>query len=147
MLDYSFSMASWYAIKLSIRSFFLITVAELSWDTLFGTVYYQLCICQYWYNYQYVHALPLPRGLFTREIVIIIVLLATTSRSEMHTASYVFGSEGISNSTGGWPDGLAFLFGLLSVQWKMTVSLRSRTCDAWRLTRLRITMLQRTFRE
>ncbi|THH17487.1 hypothetical protein EW146_g3330 [Bondarzewia mesenterica] len=52
--------------------------------------------------------------------IIIIVLLATTARSEMHTASYVFGSEGIVNQTGGWNDGLAFLFGLLSVQWTMT---------------------------
>lgn len=53
-------------------------------------------------------------------IVIIIVLLATTPRSEMHSASYVFGSEGIVNQTGGWNSGLAFLFGLLSVQWTMT---------------------------
>ncbi|KAL4080597.1 amino acid permease [Scleroderma citrinum] len=50
-------------------------------------------------------------------IVIIIVLLATTPRSEMHTASYVFGSLGIINQTGGWNTGIAFLFGLLSVQW------------------------------
>lgn len=40
-----------------------------------------------------------------------------TPRSEMHSASYVFGSEGIMNQTGGWNTGLAFLFGLLSVQW------------------------------
>ncbi|TFY72191.1 hypothetical protein EVG20_g808 [Dentipellis fragilis] len=53
-------------------------------------------------------------------IVIIIVLLATTPRHEMHTGSYVFGSEGIVNQTGGWNDGIAFLFGLLSVQWTMT---------------------------
>ncbi|TFK82831.1 APC amino acid permease [Polyporus arcularius HHB13444] len=53
-------------------------------------------------------------------IVIIIVLLATTPRSEMHSAGYVFGSQGIANQTGGWNDGLAFLFGLLSVQWTMT---------------------------
>ena len=52
--------------------------------------------------------------------VIIIVLLATTPRSEMHSASYVFGSEGVINSTGGWPSGIAFLLGLLSVQWTMT---------------------------
>lgn len=52
--------------------------------------------------------------------LIIIVLLATTPRHEMHSASYVFGSEGIINQTGGWNDGLAFLFGLLSVQWTMT---------------------------
>lgn len=50
-------------------------------------------------------------------IVIIIVLLATTPRSEMHPASYVFGSQGIINETGGWNNGIAFLFGLLSVQW------------------------------
>ncbi|KAL4066404.1 amino acid permease-domain-containing protein [Scleroderma yunnanense] len=47
-------------------------------------------------------------------IVIIIVLLATTPRSEMHTASYVFGSLGIINQTGGWNTGIAFLFGLLN---------------------------------
>lgn len=35
----------------------------------------------------------------------------------MHAASYVFGSGGIVNQTGGWNDGIAFLFGLLSVQW------------------------------
>ncbi|KAI0632982.1 APC amino acid permease [Trametes polyzona] len=52
--------------------------------------------------------------------LIIIVLLATTPRSEMHSAAYVFGSEGIVNQTGGWNDGIAFLFGLLSVQWTMT---------------------------
>ncbi|TCD67114.1 hypothetical protein EIP91_000454 [Steccherinum ochraceum] len=52
--------------------------------------------------------------------IIIIVLLATTPRSEMHAASYVFGSAGIVNQTGGWNDGIAFLFGLLSVQWTMT---------------------------
>ncbi|KAI0028728.1 APC amino acid permease [Vararia minispora EC-137] len=53
-------------------------------------------------------------------ILIIIVLLATTPRSEMHSGAYVFGSEGTINGTGGWPTGLAFLFGLLSVQWTMT---------------------------
>lgn len=35
----------------------------------------------------------------------------------MHSASYVFGSEGIVNQTNGWDNGVAFLFGLLSVQW------------------------------
>ena len=54
-------------------------------------------------------------------LVIIIVLLAMTPRSEMHRASFVFGSEGIINNTDGWNTGVAFLFGLLSVQW--TVSL------------------------
>ena len=49
--------------------------------------------------------------------VIIIVLLATTGRHDMHPASYVFGTDGIVNQTNGWNDGLAFLFGLLSVQW------------------------------
>lgn len=53
-------------------------------------------------------------------IVIIIVLLATTPRSEMHSATYVFGSQGIVNQTGGWNNGIAFLLGLLSVQWTMT---------------------------
>lgn len=38
----------------------------------------------------------------------------------MHSAGYVFGSEGVINSTGGWPSGIAFLLGLLSVQWTMT---------------------------
>jgi len=38
----------------------------------------------------------------------------------MHSASYVFGSDGIINSTGGWSSGIAFLLGLLSVQWTMT---------------------------
>jgi amino acid transporter len=52
--------------------------------------------------------------------VIIIVLLATTPRSEMHAASYVFGSGGLVNQTGGWSNGLSFVFGLLSVQWTMT---------------------------
>ncbi|RDB23394.1 putative amino-acid permease C15C4.04c [Hypsizygus marmoreus] len=52
--------------------------------------------------------------------LIIIVLLATTPRSEMHTGGYVFGSAGIVNQTGGWNTGIAFLFGLLSVQWTMT---------------------------
>ncbi|KAH7910556.1 APC amino acid permease [Hygrophoropsis aurantiaca] len=50
-------------------------------------------------------------------IVIIIVLLATTPRSEMHPPSYVFGGEGLVNQTGGWNSGIAFLLGLLSVQW------------------------------
>ena len=59
--------------------------------------------------------------------VIIITLLATTPRSEMHAASYVFGSAGLVNQTGGWNNGIAFLFGLLSVQWTMTV--RSYVCD------------------
>ncbi|KAJ2914891.1 hypothetical protein MD484_g5515, partial [Candolleomyces efflorescens] len=52
--------------------------------------------------------------------IIIITLLAKTPRSEMHPAKYVFGSEGVINQTGGWNTGLAFLFGLLSVQWTMT---------------------------
>jgi amino acid transporter len=49
--------------------------------------------------------------------LIIIVLLATTPRADMHPANYVFGSAGVVNQTGGWNTGLAFLFGLLSVQW------------------------------
>lgn len=53
-------------------------------------------------------------------ILIIIVLLATTPRAEMHPAPYVFGGQGIINQTGGWNNGIAFLFGLLSVQWTMT---------------------------
>lgn len=53
-------------------------------------------------------------------ILIIIVLLAKTPRDEMHPANYVFGSAGVINQTGGWNTGIAFLFGLLSVQWTMT---------------------------
>ncbi|KAF8622286.1 hypothetical protein AX15_007151 [Amanita polypyramis BW_CC] len=53
-------------------------------------------------------------------IIIVIVLLATTPRHEMHPAGYVFGSAGLVNQTGGWNSGLAFVFGLLSVQWTMT---------------------------
>ncbi|KAG8835935.1 hypothetical protein FRC17_000020 [Serendipita sp. 399] len=58
-------------------------------------------------------------------LLIIIVLLATTPRSQMNPPQLVFGSQGISNGTSGdgihgWPTGLAFLFGLLSVQWTMT---------------------------
>ncbi|KAH9003628.1 APC amino acid permease [Lactarius hatsudake] len=49
--------------------------------------------------------------------LIIIVLLATTGRHNMHSANYVFGSDGLVNQTNGWNGGLAFLFGLLSVQW------------------------------
>ena len=41
----------------------------------------------------------------------------------MHPASYVFGSGGIVNQTGGWNTGIAFLFGLLSVQWTVRVAL------------------------
>lgn len=50
-------------------------------------------------------------------VVIVIVLLATTPREEMHGAKYVFGADGVLNQTGGWNTGIAFLFGLLSVQW------------------------------
>lgn len=42
-------------------------------------------------------------------VIIIIVLLACTGKSEMNPADYVFGSKGVSNGTGGWPTGLAFL--------------------------------------
>lgn len=35
----------------------------------------------------------------------------------MHPANYVFGTAGLVNQTGGWNSGIAFLFGLLSVQW------------------------------
>lgn len=53
-------------------------------------------------------------------VIIVIVLLATTGRHDMHHASYVFGPDGIINQTNGWNNGVAFLFGLLSVQWTMT---------------------------
>ena len=52
--------------------------------------------------------------------LIIILLLAMTPRSDMHSASYVFGAEGLINGTGGWNNGVSFLLGLLSVQWTMT---------------------------
>ncbi|KAF8331863.1 APC amino acid permease [Cantharellus anzutake] len=61
-------------------------------------------------------------------ILITIVLLACTGANNMHSAAYVFGSEGIINGTssnGGvskWNDGIAFLFGLLSVQWTVRAS-------------------------
>lgn len=64
-------------------------------------------------------------------LVIIITLLAKTPRSEMHPAKYVFGSDGMHNNTGGWNDGLAFLFGLLSVQWTVSVPLQS-SLKPWR---------------
>lgn len=35
----------------------------------------------------------------------------------MHPANYVFGTAGLFNQTGGWNTGIAFLFGVLSVQW------------------------------
>ena len=54
--------------------------------------------------------------------VIIIVLLATTGRHDMHHAGYVFGPDGIINQTNGWDNGVAFLFGLLSVQWTVRVN-------------------------
>ena len=54
--------------------------------------------------------------------VIVIVLLATTGRHNMHHASYVFGPDGIINQTNGWNNGVAFLFGLLSVQWTVRVN-------------------------
>ncbi|KAJ9105922.1 hypothetical protein QFC20_004160 [Naganishia adeliensis] len=51
-------------------------------------------------------------------LIIIIVLLATTGRENMHPASYVFTQ--VYNYTGWQNNGLAFMFGLLSVQWTMT---------------------------
>ncbi|KAF9512453.1 hypothetical protein BS47DRAFT_1382962 [Hydnum rufescens UP504] len=55
-------------------------------------------------------------------ILIIIVLLACTGKDNMHSAEFVFGSEGVINGTSvngtsRWNTGIAFLFGLLSVQW------------------------------
>jgi hypothetical protein len=58
--------------------------------------------------------------------VIIICLLALTPRHEMHSANYVFGSDGVINQTGGWNTGLAFMFGLLSVQWTASFSTARR---------------------
>ena len=51
-------------------------------------------------------------------LIIIIVLLATTGRANMHPASYVFGN--VVNQSGWESDGLAFMLGFLSVQWTMT---------------------------
>ncbi|KAJ9102235.1 hypothetical protein QFC19_004779 [Naganishia cerealis] len=51
-------------------------------------------------------------------LIIVIVLLATTGRENMHPASYVFTQ--VYNYTGWQNNGLAFMFGLLSVQWTMT---------------------------
>ncbi|KAG9315608.1 APC amino acid permease [Chiua virens] len=53
-------------------------------------------------------------------LLIIILPLAMTPRSEMHAASYVFGADGLINGTGGWNDGLSFLLGMLSVLWTLT---------------------------
>ncbi|GFZ42510.1 hypothetical protein JCM24511_00226 [Saitozyma sp. JCM 24511] len=51
-------------------------------------------------------------------VIIIITLLATTPRAEMHPGSYIF-TEVVNNT--GWPsNGLAVALGLLSVQWTMT---------------------------
>ena len=75
-------------------------------------------------------------------LVIIITLLAKTPRSEMHPAGYVFGSAGLINQTGldgnpGWNNGLAFLFGLLSVQWTVRYSsLR----DPWKMDLILISL-------
>ncbi|KAG9315600.1 amino acid permease [Chiua virens] len=53
-------------------------------------------------------------------LLIVVLLLAMTPRSDMHTASYVFGADGLINGTGGWNNGISFLLGLLSVQWTLT---------------------------
>ncbi|KAG9315623.1 amino acid permease [Chiua virens] len=53
-------------------------------------------------------------------LLIIVLLLVMTPRSDMHTASYVFGADGLINGTGGWNNGISFLLGLLSVQWSVT---------------------------
>lgn len=55
--------------------------------------------------------------------LIIVILLAMTPKSEMHPASYVFGSAGLVNQSKGWNSGLAFVFGLLSVQWTVHLPL------------------------
>jgi hypothetical protein len=65
--------------------------------------------------------------------IIIIVLLATTGRENMHPASYVFtfttnsecslvcySSKADLAATGWANNGLAFMFGLLSVQWTVS---------------------------
>ena len=50
----------------------------------------------------------------------------------MHTADYVFGSAGIVNQTGGWNTGIAFLFGLLSVQWTVRLYFLYLKCNLLR---------------
>jgi hypothetical protein len=58
------------------------------------------------------------RTIHQSAIIIIITLLATTPRAEMHPGSYIF-TEVVNNT--GWPsNGLAVALGLLSVQWTMT---------------------------
>jgi hypothetical protein len=56
--------------------------------------------------------------------VIIITLLATTPRAEMHSGNYVFTT--IQNGSGYSSNGLAVMLGLLSVQWTMTGGLPLR---------------------
>lgn len=57
-------------------------------------------------------------------VIIIVTLLATTPRAEMHPGSYIF-TEVVNNT--GWPsNGLAVALGLLSVQWTMTGESGSR---------------------
>lgn len=51
-------------------------------------------------------------------LVIIITLLATTGRENMQSASYIFTST--INETGWSSNSLAFMFGLLSVQWTVS---------------------------
>ena len=62
------------------------------------------------------------RYLVIMVVVIVVVLLAMTPRAEMHSASFIFGSEGMINNAEGWGPGVAFLFGLLSVQWTVSRS-------------------------
>jgi hypothetical protein len=94
---------------------------ELARDQAACAVHHQLRLRQPRHDFSYVTGATFGPSLsHARSLVIIICLLATTPRHEMHSASYVFGSEGVVNGTGGWNTGLAFLFGLLSVQWTMT---------------------------
>lgn len=104
---------------------------ELYGNPVSGKIYGVLCVHQYWCYSRCVAgdwSGYSRSSTLTPMIVIIVVLLATTPLHEMHSAPYVFGSQGIINETNGWPDGLAFLFGLLSVQWTLTVSIIA-TCS------------------
>ena len=104
--------------------FRLMTAPELSRDALSCSSDLKLRVHQSWYYGRYVTVSALNSGNYRAHThqVIIIVMLAMTPRHEMHPASYVFGSAGIINQTGGWNDGIAFLFGLLSVQWTVGCS-------------------------
>ena len=104
---------SWYLVMWAIKAYSLLSTLFLKWQRdLCLWILERPVVCNFF--------LRISSRSLSYRIVIIIVLLATTPRSEMHSASYVFGSAGFLNQTGGWNNGLAFLFGLLSVQWTVS---------------------------